>query len=272
MTDLHNVYYRAIKEPQAYLEVYNALRAEPTNALQMAAVFESLPDLDWHNISTLDVGCGGGFVTRKLMEKRVRDASCCDIEETCVAACQLNNPQATVVKSSATELAFGDERFDLVLAVDIIEHIEDDGAMLAEINRVLKPGGYVVICTQNEISIENVLGKAVCFFRGKEWKGWDPTHVRFYNAASLGRAMRERGLADIRFNGTLYLPFYFVGRLFGKPLEMLGWEKTGRSVEKIVSWPIYALNYLFESASRHYPLNVLGWGIIAVGRKPKNDA
>lgn len=272
MTILHSVYYQSIKDPRAYLEVYNALRAEPTNTLQVEAVLESLPELDWPHVATLDIGCGGGYFTRKLMERGVRDAACCDIEDTCVAACKITNPGATVIKSSATDLAFDDARFDLVLAIDIIEHLEDDGAMLAEIMRVLKPGGYAVICTQNEISIENVLGHAVCLLRGKEWKGWDPTHVRFYNAASLRRAMSGHGLGEIRFNGTLYLPFYFVGRLIGKPLELIGMKKGARMVERIVSWPVYALNYVLEVFSTRYPLSLVGWGIIAVGRKPARHA
>lgn len=272
MTNSHRVYYQSIKDPEAYLAVYSALRAEPTNALQMAAIFEFLPDMNWKNTSTLEVACGGGVFTKKLMEMGVQHASCCDIEETCVTACRMTNPKATVINSSVTDLAFANDEFDLVLAIDIIEHIEPDAVMLAELNRVLRPGGYVVICTQNDMSIENVVGRMVSFIRRKEWKGWDPTHVRFYNSISLRRLLKKQGFVNVKFNGTLYLPFHFIGRLFGKPLEIMGYKKTAQTVERIVSWPVYALNYLFEAFSRCYPLNVLGWGIIVIARKPENNA
>jgi SAM-dependent methyltransferase len=45
------------------------------------------------------------------------------------------------------ELQLPDGRFDLVLATDIIEHVDDDLAALRELRRVLKPGGYLLLTT-----------------------------------------------------------------------------------------------------------------------------
>lgn len=267
MTKPENVYYQAIKDPHAYMEVYRRMRAEPTNALQMRAIFELLPDLEWPEIATLELACGGGLFTEELVSRGVRQASCCDIEPTCIAACRLTNPGARVVQSDVTTLPFAAHEFDLILATDIIEHVPDHEAMLAEMYRVLKPGGHVLISTQNDRSLEHFLGLAVSRLRGCEWKGWDPTHLRFYNAASLRALLREQGFTNIRFNGTYYLPFHFFGRLLGKPLEMLGVGSAARLIERGVALPFYVVNAFFEVLSLRYPLNELGWSIIVTARK-----
>ena len=49
-----------------------------------------------------------------------------------------------------TSLPFANEEFDLVIVVDMLEHVEDDGQLLKEISRTLKPGGRVVLNIPNE--------------------------------------------------------------------------------------------------------------------------
>src|SRR5262249_56745794 len=49
------------------------------------------------------------------------------------------------LRASATELPFDSESFDLVTALDVVEHLDDDVKGLAEIRRVLKPGAPAVI-------------------------------------------------------------------------------------------------------------------------------
>jgi SAM-dependent methyltransferase len=52
-----------------------------------------------------------------------------------------------VVQAQVSRLPFADHTFDLVCALDIIEHVDDDGGALAEISRVTRPGGTVLIST-----------------------------------------------------------------------------------------------------------------------------
>ncbi|NQT33570.1 methyltransferase domain-containing protein [bacterium] len=57
------------------------------------------------------------------------------------------HPQASIVIGDVQILPFSCEKFDLILTVDVMEHVEDDRAAFSEYFRVLKPGGYMVMHT-----------------------------------------------------------------------------------------------------------------------------
>ncbi len=57
---------------------------------------------------------------------------------------------ARVVKAQIDRLPFGDASFDVVLAAHVLEHLPDPVAALAEMRRVLKPGGWIVTCMTRE--------------------------------------------------------------------------------------------------------------------------
>ena len=90
----------------------------------------------------LDLGCGTGFTLTQLpagMRVVGLDAS-----PTAVAFARRRAPGAAVVRGSAYELPFADGSFDAVLALDVLEHLEDDGRASRELLRVLKAGGVGV--------------------------------------------------------------------------------------------------------------------------------
>ena len=90
----------------------------------------------------LDVGCGTG--ANLLMLSQYGDAEGVDVSEDALSFCRergLNN-----VKLGAAEaLPYDDGTFDLVTALDVVEHLDDDLAGLREMRRVLRPGGRVLL-------------------------------------------------------------------------------------------------------------------------------
>jgi SAM-dependent methyltransferase len=63
------------------------------------------------------------------------------------ALAKLRGRNARVVLGEVTALPFADEAFDLVCALDIVEHVDDDDGALSELARVVKPGGALLIST-----------------------------------------------------------------------------------------------------------------------------
>jgi SAM-dependent methyltransferase len=63
------------------------------------------------------------------------------------ALAKLRERSAHVVLGEVTSLPFADEAFDLVCALDIVEHVDDDDAAWSELSRVAKPGGTLLIST-----------------------------------------------------------------------------------------------------------------------------
>ncbi|MBI4385396.1 class I SAM-dependent methyltransferase [Candidatus Parcubacteria bacterium] len=92
----------------------------------------------------LDVGCGTGeaiLFAARLGYHRVRGL---DNAEVAVSFCRKQGLLA-VERGDAARLSYAAASFDAVLCLDVLEHVQDDAAVIAEIWRVLRPGGCVFI-------------------------------------------------------------------------------------------------------------------------------
>ena len=89
----------------------------------------------------LDVGCGTGGNLEML--QKFGAAEGVDVSDDALAFCQSKG--LTVHKGLAESLPFANESFDVVTALDVVEHLDDDVAGLREMNRVLKRGGKTLI-------------------------------------------------------------------------------------------------------------------------------
>src|SRR5262245_60378796 len=92
----------------------------------------------------LDVGTSTGANLRLLRDRGFQRIDGLDFSEEAIRFCR-EKGLGLVLKGDICQMPFGDESFDLVLATDIIEHVDDDLAALGEIVRVLRPGGKVLI-------------------------------------------------------------------------------------------------------------------------------
>jgi SAM-dependent methyltransferase len=91
----------------------------------------------------LDVGCGTG-VTLAEFPPGSRIAAGCDLSERALAFCRRRG-LADLVRCDATRLAYRSGSADLVLALDVIEHVDDDLACLGELARACRSGGHVLL-------------------------------------------------------------------------------------------------------------------------------
>ena len=92
-----------------------------------------------HNYATgvlLDIGCGNKPYRKWMLEKDCIITGC-DIEQSSEKLVDIICP--------ATSIPLHDETFDTVFSSQVLEHVADHGQMLDECNRLLKPGGYLII-------------------------------------------------------------------------------------------------------------------------------
>jgi SAM-dependent methyltransferase len=92
-------------------------------------------------LKILDVGCGTGGNLEML--KKFGAAEGVDVSDDALEFCRSKG--LTVHKGLAEELPFADESFDVVTALDVVEHLDDDIAGLKEMFRVTKRGGKTLI-------------------------------------------------------------------------------------------------------------------------------
>ncbi|MEH6471898.1 MAG: class I SAM-dependent methyltransferase [Halopseudomonas sp.] len=101
--------------------------------------------------SILDAGCGSGIFTAPLVE-RGPQLTGLDLSIPMLGRARSRLPSAAFIAADMAALPFADETFDKTVSITALEFIEDGKQALAELFRVTRPGGTVVIATLNSLS------------------------------------------------------------------------------------------------------------------------
>jgi SAM-dependent methyltransferase len=132
----------------------------------------------------LDVGCALGWSLDVAREDGY-EPSGVELSEHAAAEAGRRHP----VKRSTTE--YPDGAFDAVTLLDVIEHVRDPVGLLAEIRRLLRPGGRMALTTPDLSSLSaRLLGAA--------WPMVIPEHVAYFDRATIRTALRRAGLRVLR--------------------------------------------------------------------------
>src|ERR1043165_3693661 len=94
--------------------------------------------------SVLDIGTSTGTNLRMLKELGFESVQGLDLNPEAQRWCE-EKGLGTVQLGSILDLPFAPRTFDLVLATDVIEHVDQDDVAVREIHRVLKPGGWTIV-------------------------------------------------------------------------------------------------------------------------------
>lgn len=99
----------------------------------------------------LDAGCGTGLSTRLLQKEGYRTCGV-DISPLFLTVEKQSHPTTQLLSGNALGLPFQDNTFDSICAFEFIEHIPDIPALIDEMHRILKPGGWIILHSPNLIS------------------------------------------------------------------------------------------------------------------------
>ena len=125
----------------------------------------------------LDLGCADGELTLRFA-RAARAASVHGVEVTRDHAEAARAKGVVVIESDLNDvLPFDDDRFDVVVSNQVIEHLHDTDRFVGEIRRVLKPGGLAVTSTENLASWHNVAALVL---------GWQPFSLTNVSMLRLG--------------------------------------------------------------------------------------
>lgn len=150
----------------------------------------------------LDIGTGTGTNLRLLKELGFSRRRGLDLSDEAIRWCA-EKELGEVAKGDVRRLPFGDCEFDLVLATDVIEHVDDDTRAISEIRRVLAPGGTVILTVPAFRSLWGVQDEVA-------------QHKRRYRKSEFLEVIRRGGLACedcYYFNYLLFVPIWLARRL-----------------------------------------------------------
>ena len=147
----------------------------------------------------LDAGMGPGRLLADL-HRRGWDAHGVDASAAMVAAARARLPDAgdRLAQASIERLPFEDERFDVVAATGVLEYVDDVPAAVAELARVLRPGGRALISMPNPVAPYVLWRQAIFYPAVRVVKAAlrMPRPARPKRRAPLGRRRVERVLRD----------------------------------------------------------------------------
>ena len=119
---------------------------------------------EWKDKDVLDVGCGAGVEVVRFARAGARVTGV-DIAASAVALARENLDQqglsARLDVADGEHLPYADASFDLVFAHGVVQYTGDDGAMVKESHRVLRPGGLAVFQGYNRVSWLHALSKVM---------------------------------------------------------------------------------------------------------------
>jgi ubiquinone/menaquinone biosynthesis C-methylase UbiE len=137
--------------------------------------------------TAVDVGCGPGALTERLVAELGSDSvSAADPSEPFVAAATERAPGADVRQAAAEGLPWEDGRFDAALSQLVVNFMRDADAGVAEMGRVVKPGGTVAACTWD-------YGRDMEMLRSF----WDAARRLDSGAPDEGGTMRYRSVEEL---------------------------------------------------------------------------
>jgi ubiquinone/menaquinone biosynthesis C-methylase UbiE len=167
----------------------------------------------WEGADVLDVGCGNGAYTIEM----ARDAAfVCGVDveperlaEFAERAAWLSH--VTIALASGERLPMPDASFDVVFCIETLEHVVSEREALAEMRRVLRPGGTLLLTVPNKWYPLETHG-----LRGLRWSNYYPfaswlprplhmrwANARIYTAREIHALLAETGWRDIRIDWML---------------------------------------------------------------------
>ena len=160
-------------------------------------------------LSLLDIGCGGGLLSEPMTRLGASvtgvDASARNIATASVHAAR-QDLSIDYRQGTAEALAESGAQFDVVLALEIVEHVADVDLFLRSCGRMVKPGGLLFLSTLNRTAKAWALAIA-----GAEYVlGWLPrgTHdwKKFLKPSEVARGLRAGGIEPQEIVGVVYAP------------------------------------------------------------------
>ena len=222
----------------------------------------------------IDVGCGAGRHAFELF-RRGADVVAFDQDEPelrrveeMFAAMRAEGQvpdvaAARTVHGDALALPFPDGRFDHVVASEILEHVPTDARAIAELVRVLRPGGSAAV------TVPRWWPEKVCWALSDAYHQVEGGHVRIYTGRELGRKLGDAGLQAVGRHHAhgLHAPYWWLKCAVGVDRDD---HPLPRLYHRMLVWDMMRRPWLTRTAERL--LNpVLGKSLVLYLRKPATE-
>ncbi|MDO8448283.1 MAG: class I SAM-dependent methyltransferase [Rhodoferax sp.] len=183
----------------------------------------------------LEIGCGTGGFIQQIVENENLEITGSEIYLKGLLYAKKNLPHVDFIQFDVTQGEIG-EKFDIIVAFDVIEHIEDDVAAISNINKMLHKGGVLIMTVPQHMFLWSKLDEIV-------------KHKRRYSRRELITKLQENGF-DISYSTSflfMLFPLMLISRIFDKGRDQSQSDEV--ALEKRVVFS-NALNWIFDHFMR----------------------
>lgn len=175
------------------------------------------------NLSLVDIGCGGGLIAEP-MARLGANVTGIDASQTNITVASLHAKNSSLAidyqATTAEKLAQSGKQFDVVFALEIIEHVADTSLFYDALTALVKPGGLLILSTLNRTPKSYALG-----IIGAEYVlRWVPrgTHTwrKFIRPSEMAGALTRRGFGIADTMGITFSPAEWKFSLNAKDLNV----------------------------------------------------
>ena len=219
----------------------------------------------------LDMGCGGGRHAFALYRRGAHvvalDLDAAELKDVAgmFAAIAPEVPEgatAQAIRGSAYELPFADASFDKIIAAEVLEHLPEDTRAMAELARVLKPGGSIAV------TVPRWGPEKVCWALSDEYHANEGGHIRIYKADQLRERLEQAGLEPVGAHHAhaLHAPYWWLKCAVGVDK---GEHPLVKGYHRLLVWDMMRAPRVTRLAERL--LNpVIGKSLVVYLRKPSH--
>lgn len=201
--------------PSPYIErkgnIYR-LKRKLTYGFAFRLIKKFLQKRDSPNI--LEIGTGSGFFLEFIKEVYPAGSfSGVEYDERLIAETASRAPHANLVQGNAEQFDLGHSKFDLIVSFQVIEHLYQPEAMVANVRSHLKPGGLFLVTTPN-------LDGLGARWMKQKWHGYRDDHVSLKGKDQWDKLIAAHGFVPIYSGSTFFSGIPVLNRL---PLGPINW-------------------------------------------------
>uniref|UniRef100_A0A7C4MKI4 Class I SAM-dependent methyltransferase n=1 Tax=Desulfatirhabdium butyrativorans TaxID=340467 RepID=A0A7C4MKI4_9BACT len=201
---------RRPNEPSTYTGVSSMLTIDPDDILHE------------EHATVLDIGCGSGRHLTAVLARpgaRVIGLDLCrdDLKKAAERICIHEafgwevSGRWLLAQANGCFLPVATKAVDAVILSEVLEHVPDDAGLLQEVNRVLKPGGFL------GVSVPRFFPEWICWRLSRAYRTTPGGHIRIYPRKRLLSLLRQAGFQPFgcSYAHSLHVPFWWLKCLVG---------------------------------------------------------
>lgn len=172
-------------------------------------------EINKSGLNLLDVGCGAGRLGY-ILKQKTKNLNLYGVDID-IESLQIAKERGYLIQNinlDNEKLAYPAQVFDIVVCLDVIEHVKNPYSLLEEIYRVLKEDGLLLLSTPNIQWIYHIIrlifGKGPRTYRSPKYHEYDGGHLHYFTFRDVNELLNRCGFKLVCFKGSHNIHFNFI--------------------------------------------------------------